>query len=86
MELITLIETLENNLTREIVNTKQGNVVSYTDTTPKTVTVNSTPYNNVNRLCLMVKNNITYLYINSYDTKKLTKIAISTITTITIGA
>jgi len=84
MNLITLIETLESKLKREIVSTIDGSTVSYTENTPKTITINSTDYPETNRVCLLSRNNTTKLYISAYQFKKLTKIDISTINTITI--
>lgn len=85
MELITLIGTLEANLTRELVNTNNGDTISYTANTPKTVTINSTTYSNSNRLCLISKNGTTKLYIASYDFKKVTGINITSINSISIS-
>lgn len=84
MDLTTLMGTLESNLTRELVSTIDGDVVSYFSSTPKTVTINDTAYLNSNRLCLISKNNTVYLYITAYDYKKISKISIADITTITI--
>lgn len=85
MDLVTLLTTLESNLTREIVNTIHGDTISYTSPTAMTITLNtSTVYTNVNRACLIVKNNTTYLYITSYDYKKTVKTSIADITSITI--
>ena len=86
MDLITLIGNLETNLTREIVSTNEGDTVSYTASSPKTVTINSTSYSNTNRLCLINKqSDIINLYITSYDFKKIVKINISDITSISIS-
>ena len=86
MDLITLIGTLESNLTREIVSTIHGSTVSYTASTTKTVTINtSTAYSNVNRLCLISKNNTTYMYITSYEFKKTVKVSLADITSISIS-
>ena len=85
MDIITLIGNLESNLTREIVNTTDGNTISYTANTPKTVTINtSTTHTNVNRLCLISNSTATKLYITSYNYKKVSSVNISTITSITI--
>ena len=84
MNLIKLIETLESKLKREIVSTRDGSTVSYTENTPKTITINSTDYLETNRVCILSRNNTTNLYISAYQFKKLTKIDISTINTITI--
>lgn len=85
MDLITLIGILEANLSREIVSTNYGDTVSYAASTPKTVTINSTTNHlQVNRLCLLVVNGVTKLYISSYGFKKVVSVNISTINTITI--
>ena len=84
MDLITLIETLESNLSREIVGTNYGGTVSYAASTPKTVTIDNDEFLQTNRLCLLVVNNITYLYVSSYGFKKTVKVAISGIESITI--
>ena len=84
MNLITLIGNLETNLTRELVSTIHGDTISYTANTPKTVTVNSTSYTNVNRICLIANNTTTNMYIANNNFKNLTKINITTINSITI--
>ena len=84
MDLITLLGTLESNLTRELVSTIHGDTISYTADTPKTITINnSTTHTNVNRVCIIAEDN-TKLYVSSYDYKKLSSIDISTITSISI--
>lgn len=85
MNLLTLLGTLESNLTRELVGTNDGDTISYTADTTKTVTINTnTTYSNVNRLCLITNDTTTNMYIASYDYKKLSKINIANITNITI--
>lgn len=84
MDLITLIGKLETNLSREIVGTNYGDTVSYAASSPKTVTINSTNYLQVNRICLIVDDTTTKLYMACYDFKKLVSVNISTINSISI--
>lgn len=84
MELLTLLGNLETNLTREIVSTNYGDTVSYTSNSSVTVTINSTSYLQVNRLCLISNENVTNMYISSYNSKKIVKINISDINSISI--
>jgi len=83
MILATVLETLEAALDRQLVTTNYGDTVSY-PVNGETVTVNSTSYSHAERLCLLCIDNVTYLYINSYDARKRIKINISTINTLSI--
>jgi len=85
MDLLTLINTLDNTtFTRETVSTKNSkDITSYKNTTGANITINNTLYMKPYRLCLNVKNNVTYLYVNHTTSSNLTKIAITSIETIT---
>ena len=84
MDLLTLISTLDQTtFTRETISTKNNHdITSYRNTTGANITINNTTYTKPYRLCLKIKNNVTYLYVNHTTRTNLTKIAISTITTI----
>ena len=73
MDLLTLIGTLETNLTREIIATNTGDeLISYTNPTPFTTTINtSTEYSNTDRLCLTADSTATNLYISATYSSQL---------------
>ena len=87
MNLKTLLTTLESTiLTRRVTNTPQGEVISYYNNTntPHTITINNNTYNNLIQLCLLSKNDSTYLYINHTLRRNLKKFNISNISSIVI--
>ena len=87
MNLETLITTLESSiLTRRTVTTNKGHIISYWNDTGNThsVTINGDTINNLVQLCLTTKDNTTYLYVNHSTRRNLTKISVSTISTLSI--
>ena len=89
MDLPTLITTLDStDLTREVrsTNSSYGETITYVNNTKDTLNcnINSDTYSHVTILCLIVKNNITYLYVNCNNQRYFNKVAISTISSISI--
>lgn len=72
MDFLTIIKTLENTnkLTRRIVNTNDGETISYKANTSTNVTINSnTTLEDIIQLYFKTKDNLVYLYIN-YATRR----------------
>lgn len=87
LDFLTILTTLETNLTRESINTKnKGNTCSWTKNTNFTVTYNdgeSNTITNCTRICLLDDNGIK-VYINHHNRYKLTKLTLTDLTSFTI--
>ena len=87
MDFLTIIKTLENStkLTRRIVNTNNGETISYKTKTTTNITINNTTtIQNIIQTCLKPKNNEIYLYINYATRRNNKKYKIEDITSLTI--
>lgn len=85
MDLLTLLNILETNLTRNITNTKNnGNTITYTGTI-NSVTVNSEDtYTNVYQLFLTHSDTTVTLHINHSKNNHTSDYSLSDITSLTI--
>ena len=85
MDLLTILPILDNKLTRETVSTKNDTpTVSWTNTTPFTITINENTIPNTQRICIHnTQNNTPTVYIHTHKTT-LKKYTLTNINTITI--
>ena len=84
MELKEILTTLDQTYTREITTITEKPTITYKNTTNTPITINTDTTYNPQRICPLVKNNTTYLYINTIQTKTHS-ISISDIETLTTG-
>lgn len=84
MNLLTLIGKLEPYFRRSIVSTNDGEIVSYEITTNDSITINETTIDNIIRICLHSKDDVTYLYINHTIKGNRCKINIEDISTVEV--
>ena len=85
MELLTLLNTLDTNLTRKTISLKKStDACSWTNddlfTASYTIDEETTELEDVIQICLANKNNAVYFYINYNNRKKYIKIALEDIT------
>ena len=84
MDFVELTTTLDASFTREIVSINVNTVgLSYPNTENLEVTINETTCT-PNRLCLVDKDSVIYLYVNTINSK-YHKLAINSIESISIG-
>ena len=75
MDLLTILPILDQKLTRETVSTKHDTpTVSWTNTTPFTVTINENTIQNTQRICIHNKNNTPQLYLHTLKKYQVTDI------------
>ena len=90
MEFLTILNKLEENLTRKTASLKKkNNACTWTNTNPFTVTYtinnNSTTKNNVIQICLTETNNTINVYINYNNRYKYEKLPLNNITSFTVN-
>ena len=90
MELLTLLNTLDTDLTRKTISLKKStDACSWTNDTTfsasYTIDEETTEIDDVIQICLANKNNAVYVYINYNNRKKYSKIALSSITSFEVS-
>ncbi len=87
MDLITLLPILDSSeLTREVRSLRNGNVVTWYNETDYDLTaiIDSDSYEKLTQICIIVKNNLVYLYVQCNNSPALAKVLLSSIEAISI--
>lgn len=87
MNLITLLPILDSSeLTREVRSSRNGHVVTWYNETDSDLTaiIDSDSYENLTQMCIIVKDELVYLYVQCNNSPALAKVLLSSIEAISI--
>lgn len=84
MELSVLIKILDNsNLKRKVKSSQYGDIITYSGSTVS-VNIDSEVFETITQICLMMKNNVCYLYLQKNNLRFYNKVVLSSITSLSI--